>query len=92
MGPCLVEFGLALAIDPTLKGGQTTAIVISVLYRSCAIPVAWRIHQATWKGSWAGPTVELLRELVPAVPEEMTVIALCDRGRSSPKLWQQIRA
>ncbi|MYC46728.1 MAG: hypothetical protein F4X45_00120 [Chloroflexi bacterium] len=33
---------LALAIDPTLKGDQTTAIVISVLYRSCAIPVAWR--------------------------------------------------
>ena len=31
---------LALAVDPTLKGDQTTAIVISVLYRSCAIPVA----------------------------------------------------
>ena len=34
---------LALAIDPTLKGTDTTAIVISVVYRSCAIPVAWRI-------------------------------------------------
>ena len=34
--------GLALAIDPTLKGDQTTAIVISVVYRSCAIPVAWQ--------------------------------------------------
>ena len=32
--------GQALAIDPTLKGGQTTDIVISVLYRGCAIPVA----------------------------------------------------
>ena len=37
---------LALAIDPTLKGDQTTAIVISVLYRSCAIPVAWCIRHA----------------------------------------------
>ena len=83
---------LALAIDPTLKGDQTTAIVISVLYRSCAIPVAWRIHRATQKGSWMDPTVELLRELAPAVPKEMTVIVLCDRGISSPKLWQQIRA
>ena len=82
---------LALAIDPTLKGDQTTAIVISVLYRSCAIPVAWRIHRATQKGSWMDPTVELLRELAPAVPEEMTVIVLCDRGISSPKLWKQIR-
>ena len=83
---------LALAIDPTLKGDQTTAIVISVLYRSCAIPVAWRIHRATQKGSWMDPTVELLKELAPAVPREMTVIVLCDRGISSPKLWRQIRA
>ena len=83
---------LALAIDPTLKGDQTTAIVISVLYRGCAIPVAWRIHKATQRGSWMDPTVELLKELAPAVPREMTVIVLCDRGISSPKLWQQIRS
>ena len=83
---------LALAVDPTLKGDQTTAIVISVVYRSCAIPVAWRIHRATQRGSWMGPTVELLKELAPAVPRDMTVIVLCDRGISSPKLWKQIRA
>ena len=84
--------GQALAVDPTLKGDETTAIVISVVYRSCAIPVAWRIHRATQRGSWMDPTVELLRELAPAVPRDMTVIVLCDRGISSPKLWQQIRA
>ena len=84
--------GQALAIDPTLKGDQTTAIVISVLYRSCAIPVAWRIHPATQRGSWMDPTVELLEELAPAVPHEMSVIVLCDRGISSTKLWQQICA
>ena len=39
-----------------------------------------------------GPIVELLRELAPAVPREMTVVVLCDRGIASPKLWQQIRA
>ena len=83
---------LALAIDPTLKGDQITAIVISVVYRGCAIPVAWRIHKATQKGSWMDPTVELLKELAPAVPRDMTVIVLCDRGISSPKLSRQIRA
>ncbi len=82
---------LALAIDPTLKGDQTTAIVISVPYRSCAIPVAWHIHKANQKGSWSDPTVELLKELAPAVTEGMTVIVLCDRGIASPKLWNQIR-
>ena len=47
--------GLALAIDPTLKGDQTTAIVISVVYRSCAIPVAWHIRHADQPGSWMDP-------------------------------------
>ena len=83
--------GLALAIDPTLKGDQTTAIVISVLYRSCAIPVAWHIRHADQPGSWMDPTVDLLQELAPAVPENMTVIVLCDRGIASPKLWNQLR-
>ena len=84
--------GQALAVDPTLKGDQTTAIVISVVYRGCAIPVAWHIRRATQPGSWMDPTVELLRELAPAVPKEMTAIVLCDRGIASPKLWRQIRA
>ena len=83
--------GLALAIDPTLKGDQTTAIVISVLYRSCAIPVAWHIRHADQPGSWMDPTVELLQALAPAVPENMTVIVLCDRGIASPKLTWDTR-
>ena len=36
--------------------------------------------------------MELLRELAPAVPREMTVVVLCERGIASPKLWKQIRA
>jgi len=88
----LWHFGpLALAIDPTLKGDRTTAIVISVVYRSCAIPVARHIHRATQKGSWMDPSVALLKQLAPAVPKGMSVIVLCDRGLSSPKLWKQIR-
>ena len=42
---------LALAVDPTLKGDDTTAIVISVVYRGCAIPVAWRILHANKPGA-----------------------------------------
>ena len=83
---------LALAVDPTLKGDQTTASVISVVYRGCAIPVAWRIRRANRPGAWMDPIVELLQALAPAVPDEMTVIVLCDRGLASPKLWQQILA
>ncbi len=83
---------LALAVDPTLKGDDTAAIVISVVYRGCAIPVAWRILRANQRGAWMDPIVELLQALAPAVPREMTVVALCDRGLASPKLWKQILA
>ena len=79
---------LALAVDPTLKGDETTAIVISVVYRGCAIPVAWRILRANQPGAWMDPIVELLQALAPAVPREMTVVVLCDRGLG-PKLWKR---
>ncbi len=38
------------------------------------------------------PIVELLQTVAPAAPAEITVIVLCDRGLTSPKLWRQIRA
>ena len=52
---------LALAVDPTLKGDDTTAIVISVVYRGCAIPVAWRILRANKRGAWMDPIVDCSR-------------------------------
>ena len=80
----------------TTKGDDTTASVISVVYRGCAIPVAWRILRANQRGAWMDPIVELLQALAPAVPREMTremtVVVLCDRGLASPKLWKQILA
>ena len=83
---------VALAIGPALKGKETTAIVISVVCRGCAIPVAWRIMRANKPGAWMDPVVELLQALAPAAPEEMKVIVLCGRGLTSPELWEQIRA
>ena len=86
---------LALAVDPTLKGDDAAVRrrrMISVLYRGCAIPVAGRILRAKRPGAWMDPIVALLQALAPAVPGELTVIVLCDRGLNSPKLWRQIRA
>ena len=83
---------LALAIDPTMKGDKVASIVISVLYRSCAIPVAWHILPANRRGEWMTPTLELLELLAPAVPSDMTVIVMCDRGLRSPRLYRRICA
>ena len=63
------------------------ALVISVLYRGSAIPVAWHILPANKKGPWHSPILDLLHQLAPAVPHTMTVLVLIDRGLWSPHLW-----
>ena len=67
-----------------LKGDQITAIVISVVYRSCAIPV-WRIHKATQKGSWMDPN-----GAQGTGPSGSQGSQSACAGAFSPKLWKQI--
>ena len=81
---------LVLGIDPTMKGDQINSVVISVVYRSCAIPIAWHILPANRPGEWIAPTVCLLALLSEAVPRDMTVLVMYDRGLRSPRLWEQI--
>jgi len=81
---------LALAIDATLHGDRVCALVISVLYRGSAIPVAWQILPANEKGPWLSPIVDLLHLLAPVVPQSMTVLVLADRGLWSPRLSREI--
>ena len=82
---------LALALDPTLKNDKLVAIVVSVLYRGHAIPVAWHIMKANEKGGWMRPSARLFRLLAPAISSDMKVVVMCDRGLNSPILWNQIR-
>lgn len=85
---------LALAIDATLHGDRVTALVVSVLYRGSAIPIAWHPSgegPANKKGPWVAPILQLLQLLAPVVPKSMTVLVLADRGLWSPRLWNQIQ-
>src|SRR6267378_396209 len=43
---------LALALDATTLGTRFTVLALSVVYRGCAIPVAWTILPATAKHAW----------------------------------------
>ena len=52
--------GLALAIDPTTLSDRLRAIVVSVVYRGCAIPVAWGAMPANKPGKWIEPVREPL--------------------------------
>jgi hypothetical protein len=71
---------LALALDATTLGMRFTVLAISVVYRGCAIPVAWTILPAHTTHAWRREWLRLLRQLRPAIPREWTVIVLADRG------------
>jgi hypothetical protein len=83
---------MALAIDATTCRASVTVLVVSVLYRGCAIPVAWAVRPGNQAGPWLGSILGLLDQPHPAVPERFTVLVLADRGLWSPRLWAHIRA
>lgn len=83
---------LVLAIDATLDRDRSAAVVVSVLYRGSAIPVAWAILPANMPGAWMPRIVRLLAQLHPAIPDALDVMVLADRGLWSPHLWDGIRA
>lgn len=83
---------IAFALDATAHGDRVVALVISVLYRGSAIPVAWHILPANQPGAWMPHIVRLFHQLHPALPKAMQVLVLVDRGLWSPRLWKVIRA
>jgi hypothetical protein len=81
---------LALALDATTLGACFVVLAISVVYRGCAIPVAWVILPANQKHPWRGEWLRLLRRLGRVVPRHWTVIVLADRGLYAPWLFRRI--
>jgi hypothetical protein len=71
---------LALAVDATTLGQRFVVLVVSVLYRGCAIPVAWTVLPATEKHAWRGEWLRMLRQVRSAVPRQFCVLVLADRG------------
>ena len=81
---------LALALDATTLGLRFTVLAISVVYRGCAIPVAWTIVPANQPHAWRREWLRLLRQLRPAIPRPWTVIVLADRGLYAGWLFRRI--
>jgi hypothetical protein len=81
---------LALALDASTLKKRFTVLCISVVYRGCAIPVAWKVVGAEEKGSWQPHWTGLLSHLRDTVPAEWTVIVMSDRGLYAPWLYQHI--
>ena len=70
----------ARALAATTLGPRFTVVALRVVYRGCAIPVAWRVLAATAKPAWRREWVRLLRPVRRALPRAWTVMVLADRG------------
>jgi hypothetical protein len=81
---------LALALDATTLGQRFVVLAISVVYRGCAIPVAWTILPAGAKHAWRPEWLRMLRQIRPAIPRDWTVIVLADRGLYARWLYRRI--
>ena len=81
---------LALAVDATTLGQRFVVLVVRVLYRGCAIPVAGTVLAATEKHAWRGEWLRMLRQVRAVVPRRYFVSVLADRGLYARWLFQRI--
>ena len=84
------ERRLALAMDASSLSDRFTVLCISVVYRGCAIAVAWKIVIANEKGAWEPYWKALFARLAGSVPADWTVIVLADRGLYAKWLYELI--
>ena len=82
---------LALALDASTLADRFVLLAVSVLYRRSAVPVAWKILQATAKAAWKPHWLELLQAMHGVLPAHWLVVALADRGLWAPWLFQEIQ-
>src|SRR5881409_1403259 len=89
-GELVAGHPIGLAIDATTLGERFVVLAVSVVYRGCAIPVAWVILPAGTKRAWRREWLRLVRRLHRAIPRDWTVIVLADRGLYAPWLFRRI--
>src|SRR5437588_756345 len=68
------------------------ALTVSVVFRGCAVPVAWQVQRGDAKGSWNDHWERLLGLLRQALGEGWQVLVLSDRGLESKDLFEAITA
>ncbi len=84
------EARLALVLDATLLGDRCAVLAVSLVYRGCAIPVAWKVLPANQQGAWKPHWLALLECVAGVVPPSWTVLVLADRGLDAGWLYRRI--
>ncbi len=68
-----------------------TVLTVRVLYRGCAIPVAWVSVPTTATGAWQPHWLGRLALIDAAIPTSGWGLVLADRGRYAKWLYQASR-
>jgi hypothetical protein len=84
------EKRLALAADASTLSDRFTVLAISIVYRGCGIPIAWKILKATEPGSWKPHWQKLLSQIKGSIPADWFVILATDRGLYADWLYKDI--
>jgi hypothetical protein len=83
---------VVLVLDASALGDRCVVLAVSLVYRGCAIPVAWRVVVANQKGAWRPPWIALLDTLAETIPASWTVVVQADRGLDARWLYQRMVA
>jgi len=86
------EKRLVLVMDATSLKQVFVVLSISVVYRGCAVPVAWAVLPEGQPGAWKGPWLDLFEGLHTGVPHDWEVIVLADRGLYARWVWEAMQA
>jgi len=81
---------LAIALDATTLGLKFTILSVSIVYRSCAIPVAWTITKGNAKGEWNTHWLRMLKDIKASIPDHYVVFVMTDSGLCSPKIFRLV--
>jgi hypothetical protein len=87
----LDERRLVLAMDATSLKKLFVVLSISVVYRGCALPIAWAILPEGQKGSWKEPWLRLFNCLKGSTPADWLVIVAADRGLYARWVYEAIQ-
>jgi hypothetical protein len=85
------ERRLVLAMDATSLKQVFVALSISVVYRGCAIPIAWAILPEGKKGEWKKHWLNLFQILHKTIPSDWLVLVMADRGLYARWLYEAIQ-
>jgi hypothetical protein len=81
---------VALALDATSLGDRLVILAVSLVYKGCAVPIAWKILPAGQKHAWKPEWLALLDLVRPAFSADWEVIVLTDRGLYARWLYRAI--